>query len=100
MNRNDIEKLLTEIRDGSKSVEEVLNILQDFPYTDLGYAKIDNHREIRTGYPEIVYCAGKTTEQVIGIFRLMATKNNNIIGTRAGKEMYEAVREILPEAVW
>ncbi|MZP64870.1 MAG: nickel pincer cofactor biosynthesis protein LarB [Bacteroidales bacterium] len=100
MNRNDIEKLLTEIRDGSKSVEEVLNILQDFPYTDLGYAKIDNHREIRTGYPEIVYCAGKTTEQVIGIFRLMATKNNNIIGTRAGKEMYEAIREILPEAVW
>lgn len=100
MNRNDIEKLLTEVRSGSKSVEEALGILHDFPYTDLGYAKIDNHREIRTGYPEIVYCAGKTIEQVTGIFRHMSAKRNNVIGTRAGKEMFEAVREIFPEAVW
>jgi len=100
MNRNEIEKLLTEIREGSKSVEEALNILHDFPYTDLGYAKIDNQREIRTGYPEIVYCAGKTIEQVVGIFRLMSAKRNNVIGTRAGREMFEAVRAVLPEAVF
>lgn len=100
MNRNDIETLLREIKDGSKSVEEALDILHDFPFTDLGYAKIDNHREIRTGYPEIVYCAGKTTEQVIGIFRLMAGKKNNVVGTRACREMYDAVKDIFPEAVW
>lgn len=100
MNRNDIETLLREIKDGSKSVEEALDILHDFPFTDLGYAKIDNHREIRTGYPEIVYCAGKTTDQVTGIFRLMAGKKNNVIGTRAGREMYDAVKDIFPEAIW
>lgn len=100
MNRNDIEALLREIKDGSKSVEEALDILHDFPFSDLGYAKIDNHREIRTGYPEIVYCAGKTTDQVIGIFRLMAAKKNNVIGTRAVKEMYDAVKDVIPEAVW
>ncbi len=100
MNRNDIEALLREIKDGSKSVEEALGILHDFPFSDLGYAKIDNHREIRTGYPEIVYCAGKTTDQVIGIFRLMAAKKNNVIGTRAVKEMYDAVKDVIPEAVW
>jgi len=100
MNRDEIEKLLTEIKDGSKSVQEALDILHDFPYTDLGFAKIDNQREIRTGYPEIVYCAGKTTGQVIGIFRQMAAKRNNVIGTRAGKEMFEAVRDIFPHAVY
>jgi len=100
MNRNEIEKLLTGIRDGSKSVEEVLDVLHDFPFTDLGFAKIDNHREIRTGFPEIVYCAGKTTEQVIGIFRLMAEKKNNVIGTRAGREMFEAVSGVFSRAVY
>lgn len=100
MNRDEIEKLLTEIKDGSKSVQEALDILHDFPYTDLGFAKIDNQREIRTGYPEIVYCAGKTTGQVIGIFRQMAAKRNNVIGTRAGKEMFEAVMDIFPHAVY
>ncbi len=74
MTRNEIEILLNEIRDGKKSVDEALEVLQNFPYTDLGYAKIDHHREMRTGYPEIVYCAGKTADQVVGIFRLMSDK--------------------------
>ena len=64
--------LLKEIKTGKKSVEEALEVLQNFPYTDLGYAKIDHHREMRTGYPEIIYCAGKTIEQVIGIFKVMS----------------------------
>lgn len=100
MTRNDIEILLTEIRDGKKSVDEALEVLQNFPYTDLGYAKIDHHREMRTGYPEIVYCAGKTADQVIGIFRLMSGKKNNVIGTRADKDMFESVKIVIPEAVY
>ncbi|NLA50040.1 MAG: nickel pincer cofactor biosynthesis protein LarB, partial [Bacteroidales bacterium] len=68
------------------------------PYTDLGFARIDHHREIRTGYPEIVYCAGKTTGQVKEIFRIMSEKENNIVGTRADSAMYEAVREICSDA--
>lgn len=100
MTRKEIEILLNEIRDGKKSVDDALEVLQNFPYTDLGYAKIDHHREMRTGYPEIVYCAGKTVDQVVGIFRLMSDKNNNVIGTRADREMYESVKEVIPEAVY
>ena len=51
-------------------MDDALTTLKDFPYTDLGFAKIDHHREVRTGYPEIVYCAGKTIEQVKEIFRV------------------------------
>lgn len=100
MTRNEIENLLKEIKSGKKSVEEALDVLQNFPYTDLGYAKIDHHREMRTGYPEIVYCAGKTPEQVIGIFKLMMGKKSNVIGTRADQNLYESVKEIIPEAVY
>lgn len=100
MTRKEIEILLNEIREGKKSVDEALEVLQNFPYTDLGYAKIDHHREMRTGYPEIVYCAGKTVDQVVGIFRLMSDKKNNVIGTRADREMYESVKEVIPEAVY
>jgi NCAIR mutase (PurE)-related protein len=100
MTRKEIEILLNQIRDGKKSVDEALEVLQNFSYTDLGYAKIDHHREMRTGYPEIVYCAGKTVDQVVGIFRLMSDKKNNVIGTRADREMYESVKEVIPEAVY
>ncbi len=100
MTRKEIEILLNQIRDGKKSVDEALEVLQNFSYTDLGYAKIDHHREMRTGYPEIVYCAGKTVDQVVGIFRLMSDKKNNVIGTRADREMYELVKEVIPEAVY
>ena len=72
MNIKEVEKLLTSVKNGNTSVEDALEVLRNFPYTDLGFAKIDHHREIRTGYPEIVYCAGKTVEQVREIFRLMA----------------------------
>ncbi len=100
MTRNEIENLLREIKSGKKSVEEALEMLQNFPYTDLGYAKIDHHREMRTGYPEIVYCAGKTNEQVTGIFTVMSEKENNVIGTRADEKMFESVKRMIPDAVY
>jgi NCAIR mutase (PurE)-related protein len=98
MNANEVEKLLTDVKNGEKSIREALEILKNFPYTDLGFARIDHHREIRTGYPEIIYCAGKTSEQVREIFRVMSEKENNIIGTRANNEMYEAVKDVSPDA--
>jgi NCAIR mutase (PurE)-related protein len=100
MTRNEIENLLKEIRNGKISIEEALEILQNFPYTDLGYARIDHHREIRTGYPEIVYCTGKTAEQVTGIFQVMSAKENNVIGTRADEKMFESVKAIIADAVY
>lgn len=98
MTKNEIENLLIDVKCGKTGVEEALEILQNFPYTDLGYAKIDHHREMRTGYPEIVYCAGKTAEQVAGIFKVMITRENNVIGTRADQRSYELVKSVVPEA--
>ncbi|MDQ1297098.1 MAG: Nickel pincer cofactor biosynthesis protein LarB [Bacteroidota bacterium] len=100
MTGKEIEKLLKEIKAGTRTIEEAMEVLRTFPYTDLGFARIDHHREIRTGYPEIVYCAGKTIGQVREIFRVMIEKENNIMGTRANQEMYEAVKSISSEAVW
>src|SRR5512137_486837 len=100
MTATEVEKLLNDVKKGVVSVEKALDVLKSFPYTDLGFARIDNHREIRTGYPEIIYCAGKTVEQVREIFSVMATRENNVIGTRANKEMFDAVKSVVPEAVF
>jgi pyridinium-3,5-biscarboxylic acid mononucleotide synthase len=100
MNVKEVEKLLKDVRNGQTSIEEALEVLKNFPYTDLGFARIDHHREMRTGYPEIVYCAGKSTEQVKEIFRVMSERENNVIGTRANQEMFEAVRSNSSGAIY
>ena len=100
MNAGELEKILNGIRNKSISVEEAMEKLKEFPYTDLGFARIDHHRELRTGYPEIVYCAGKTPEQVRAIFHAMEGHGNNIIGTRAGKEMFDYIAPSFPDAVY
>jgi pyridinium-3,5-biscarboxylic acid mononucleotide synthase len=98
MDERDLQKLLQDIKDGSLSVAEGTEKLRDLPFKELGFAKIDNHREMRVGYPEVIYCEGKTVEQVKKIVEFMLTKDNNILGTRATEEMYEAVKEICSEA--
>lgn len=100
MNSSELEKILKGIKAGEVSVEEAIEKLRDFPYTDLGFARIDHHRELRTGYPEIVYCAGKTPEQVRAIFEAMESHDNNIIGTRAGREMFDYISPFFPGAVY
>ncbi len=100
MTGKEIEKILNGVKEGSKSIPEALEALKTLPYTDLGFARIDHHREIRTGYPEIVYCAGKTISQVVGIFKVMSEKENNVIGTRADINMFEAVKSEIPETVF
>jgi len=97
MNKKELEILLKEVKSGKKSVDEAVDALKYFPYSDIGFARIDHHRELRTGYPEIIYCAGKTVEQVVGIFKIMSERENSVFGTRANEEMYKAVKKILPE---
>lgn len=98
MNLDETRYLLQSIKNGSMSIDDGIKQLEDLPFKDLGYANIDNHRELRVGYPEVIYCDGKTPEQIKGIVEFMLTKENNILGTRASKEAYRAVREICPEA--
>jgi NCAIR mutase (PurE)-related protein len=96
--RNDIKLLLEQVRDGKISSEEAMKKLSDLPFKDLGHTKIDNHRELRTGYPEVIFCEGKTAEQVRNIMEYMSTQSVNILGTRANKEIYQNVLEVLPQA--
>lgn len=98
MNEETLQQLLTNVRSGAMSIEEATKELKDLPFKELGYAKIDNHREMRVGYPEVIYCEGKTVDQVKGIIEFMLTKNNNILATRANEEMYKAVKDIYPKA--
>ena len=100
MNVKEVEKLLKDVKTGEISVEKALDVLKNFPYTDLGFARFDHHREMRTGYPEIIYCAGKSVEQVKEIVRVMSERENNVIGTRANQEMFDAVKSIVQEAVY
>ncbi|WP_025692450.1 nickel pincer cofactor biosynthesis protein LarB [Paenibacillus zanthoxyli] len=98
MDNEALRKLLISVQNGEIKVEEALEDLKELPFKDLGFALIDNHREVRTGAPEVIYCAGKSVEQVRQIVEYMLTRDNNILGTRASAEMYEAVKAICPEA--
>ncbi|WP_160687409.1 nickel pincer cofactor biosynthesis protein LarB [Clostridium sp. C2-6-12] len=98
MNREEIKNLLEAVKNNKVNIDEALKNLEDLPFKDLGFAMIDNHRELRVGYPEVIYCEGKTVEQVKEIVEFMLTKDNNILGTRATEEMYNAVKEICEEA--
>jgi NCAIR mutase (PurE)-related protein len=98
VNKEEIKTLLEGVKNNKVNLEEAVEKLEDLPFKDLGFAKIDNQREIRVGYPEVIYCAGKTVHQVRDIVKYMVTKNNNILGTRANEEMYYAVKEICMDA--
>jgi len=98
MDRAQIESLLTEVREGRTEVGEALDRLRDLPFEDMGFAKLDHHRALRTGMPEVIFAAGKTTAQVAAIFSRMAHAGGNVLATRASQEMYEAVRDQVPLA--
>ncbi len=95
----DIQEILQNLKDGKINVDEAKSQIQYLPFIDLEYAMIDYHREIRNGCPEVIFCAGKTLEQVTGIFTNMKSNNiKNILATRAGFDMYTAVQGIYPQA--
>ncbi|MCI9597541.1 MAG: nickel pincer cofactor biosynthesis protein LarB [Firmicutes bacterium] len=91
-------KLMEQVASGKTTPEAAVERLKDLPFEDLGFANIDHHRNLRTGYPEAVFCQGKKPEQIAAIMKGLAEKNKNVIGTRAVKEDYEAVKQVLPKA--
>ncbi len=100
MKETDIKKLLEQVKNNSISVDEAAETLKDLPYKDMGFANIDNHRALRTGFPEVIFCQGKTPEQIRDIMCELVKKGGNIMGTRATDADYEAVKEALPQAVF
>ena len=94
MNRAQIESLLNEVREGRTGVNDALDRLRNLPFEDIGFAKVDHHRSLRTGMPEVIFSAGKTPAQVAHIFARMAHHGGNVLATRASAEMFRAVREL------
>ena len=89
MDNTHLRKLLRDVSEGSMTPEEAEKILQTLPFEDLDFVNIDNHRSLRTGYPEVVFCQGKTAEQVGIIMARLSLSNNAILGTRATYEHNE-----------
>ena len=98
MTREAILQLLESIQRGETSPTAALTQLARLPYEDTGFAKIDHHRSLRLGLPEVIYAAGKSPSQVAEIFARMAEAGGSVIATHAGAEAYEAVREQVPGA--
>lgn len=92
--------ILNQVAENKMDTREAMDKLKDLPFQDLGFANIDQHRNIRTGCSETVYCAGKTPEQVAAIVSKMKENNSSILCTRASDAVYEKVREAAPEAVY
>ena len=95
-----IELLLNEVREGKTDVPAALQKLRHLPFEDLGFAKLDHHRALRTGMPEVIFAAGKTSLQVAAIFDRMAKAGGNVLATRASAEAFEAVKTVEPRAVY
>ncbi len=98
MSSDELRRRLEQLRQGNCSVEEVLEFLRDFPFQDLDFARVDHHRPLRTGFPEVVFGQGKTPEQVAGIVRSLAGRGNPVLVTRTDRVALEAVKELVPEA--
>ena len=94
----DIQRLLEQVRDGQLTTEQGLERLRDLPYQDLGYARIDHHRPLRTGSPEVVLGKGKTPQQVAGIVAALRGRGHPVLVTKTGWDAYAAVVEVAPEA--
>ncbi len=92
--------LLESVKSGAISIDDAVEQLRILPYEDLGYARLDHHRKLRLGYPEVVFAQGKTTEQVANIMVRLAAQNERVLATRAVPEVYAAVRELLPDAIY
>lgn len=100
MDINELKSLLEKVRNGNTDIDTAIDTLKDLPFSDLGHTRIDNHRELRQGYPEVIYGSGKTIDQVRDIVSLMLTRGNNILLTRVSEDMYTAVHAICKDAVY
>lgn len=86
--------MLRQVRRGRLSVEDAVDRLRNLPYEDLGYAKIDHHRALRQGFPEVIFARGKAPAQVEGVVRRMLGRGHNILITRGDKALYERIRQL------
>ncbi|MBF0362967.1 MAG: nickel pincer cofactor biosynthesis protein LarB [Oligoflexia bacterium] len=88
MNHEDLKNLLQKYKNNNISLDETLNELKYLPFKKLPHAFVDTHRELRNGFPEVIYCPGKSIEQIIDIIKTLHNSNQNILATRCSKEIF------------
>jgi hypothetical protein len=100
MHKSELTRLLQGVRSGKTDVETALERLRRLPFEDVEYAHIDHHRHLRHGMPEVIYCEGKTLDQVVGIAKRMLKAGSDILATRANETTYKAVKKLDRRAVY
>jgi hypothetical protein len=100
VNEERLRELLAAVADGSTPVEKALAAMKRLPTETLGFATIDHHRTLRQGFPEVIYGAGKTDEQVIALIKKMAKTGHPTLATRVSKKVFTAVKRSIKTAVW
>ena len=93
----DTHEILMKLKNGELSVEEAEGHLRRQPFEELGYAKIDTHRKLRSGFPEVVFCSGKADEHLLEIFGKIYETEGEVFGTRASQRQYELLKERYPD---
>ncbi|MDZ5726557.1 nickel pincer cofactor biosynthesis protein LarB [Acetobacterium sp. K1/6] len=101
MNVDQLTKLLEDVKNQQCEVSAALELLKTLPYEDLSYAKVDHHRELRNGYPEVIYSPGKTLNQIKGIVEnMLARSTGNILASRAERDVFDTIKSITPDAIY
>lgn len=90
-------EMLEQVKAGTVSIEEAEQFFRKKPFEDMGYAKLDTHRQIRSGFPEVVFCSGKADEHLLHIYETLYRENGEVLGTRASKEQFELIKAVIPE---
>ena len=96
----DTREILEQVKTGALSVEEAEKFFKKQPFEELGYAKLDSHREIRSGFPEVVFCSRKEDDYLVSIYQKLYEANGEVLGTRASSHQYEIVKAVLPQVTY
>ncbi|MDD5543429.1 MAG: nickel pincer cofactor biosynthesis protein LarB [Acidobacteriia bacterium] len=94
----EVRKILRRVREKRLSIESAVESLRRLPFEDLGFARVDHHRLLRVGYPEVVFGRGKTSFQIVEIVRRLLKNDHNVLVTRADGEVFRAVKKLFPGA--
>lgn len=97
---DDLKELLVKVKNGEISVEEAESVLKAAPFTDMGFAKLDTHRKMRSGFPEVVFCPGKADEFLVSIFIKLMEEDGRVLGTRGCEHQYELLKKEIPDVTF
>lgn len=100
MNPDLVKELLRKVANGKLSVPAAMERLKHLPFEEIGHSTVDRHRALRQGFPEVVFCEGKTIDEIDEIARRICSTGENLLATRASEEVYRRIRERFPQAVY